>query len=80
MIGLPESICACLFDLDNVLTRTATVHDAAWKEMFDGYLSERAARTGEEFHPFDPVAEYAEDVDGKPHYDGVHGLSWPRGA
>ncbi|MDP8950057.1 MAG: beta-phosphoglucomutase family hydrolase [Actinomycetota bacterium] len=71
MIGLPDNVRACLFDLDGVLTRTATVHAAAWKEMFDGYLRERAARTGEEFHPFDPDADYAEYVDGKPRYDGV---------
>src|SRR5215203_1531488 len=71
VIGLPDSVQACLFDLDGVLTRTATVHAAAWKEMFDGYLRERAVRTGEEFVPFDPVADYARYVDGKPRYDGV---------
>jgi beta-phosphoglucomutase family hydrolase len=72
VIGLPDNVRACLFDLDGVLTRTATVHAAAWKEMFDGYLRERAARTtGEEFVPFDPVADYARYVDGKPRYDGV---------
>src|SRR4051794_26327990 len=58
MIGLPDSVQACLFDLDGVLTRTATVHAAAWKEMFDAYLHERAVRTGLEFVPFDPVADY----------------------
>jgi beta-phosphoglucomutase-like phosphatase (HAD superfamily) len=42
VIGLPDSVRACLFDLDGVLTRTATVHAAAWKEMFDRYLRERA--------------------------------------
>jgi beta-phosphoglucomutase family hydrolase len=71
VIGLPDSVQACLFDLDGVLTRTATVHAAAWKEMFDGYLRERAAQTGEEFVPFDPVADYTRYVDGKPRYDGV---------
>ena len=80
MIGLPDSVRACLFDLDGVLTQTATVHAAAWKEMFDGYLNERAARTKEEeFHPFDPVAEYAEYVDGKPRYDGVRSFLAARG-
>jgi beta-phosphoglucomutase-like phosphatase (HAD superfamily) len=54
-----------------MLTRTATVHAAAWKEMFDVYLRERTARTGEEFVPFDPVGDYARYVDGKPRYDGV---------
>jgi beta-phosphoglucomutase family hydrolase len=71
VISLPDSVRACLFDLDGVLTRTATVHAAAWKEMFDGYLRERAARTGEEFVPFDPVADSTRYVDGKPRYDGV---------
>ena len=71
MIGLPDSVRACLFDLDGVLTRTATVHAAAWKEMFDRYLRERAARTGEAFVAFDPVADYDKYVDGKPRYDGV---------
>jgi beta-phosphoglucomutase family hydrolase len=71
MIGLPDNVQVCLFDLDGVLTRTATVHAAAWKEMFDGYLRERAARKGEKFVPFDPVADYTRHVDGKPRYDGV---------
>jgi beta-phosphoglucomutase family hydrolase len=68
---LPSRIRACLFDLDGVLTQTARVHDAAWKEMFDAYLRERASRTGEPFVPFDPVADYTAYVDGKPRYDGV---------
>ena len=62
---------ACLFDLDGVLTQTAKVHAAAWKQMFDAYLHERAARDGEDFVPFDPVADYDEYVDGRPRYDGV---------
>src|SRR5437016_10394534 len=69
--GLPGAIRACLFDLDGVLTQTAKVHAAAWKQMFDDYLRERAARTGDPFVPFDPVADYDEYVDGKPRYDGV---------
>src|SRR5918993_316197 len=79
VIGLPDSVRACLFDLDGVLTRTATVHAAAWKGMFDGYLRERAVRTGEEFVPFDAVADYAEYVDGKPRYDGVRSFLATRG-
>src|SRR5919199_6107614 len=79
VIGLADSVRACLFDLDGVLTRTATVHAAAWKEMFDGYLRERAAQTGEEFVPFDPVADYAQYVDGKPRYDGVRSFLSARG-
>jgi beta-phosphoglucomutase family hydrolase len=79
VIGLPDSVRACLFDLDGVLTRTATVHAAAWKEMFDGYLRERAARTGEQFVPFDPVTDYTRYVDAKPRYDGVRSFLTARG-
>jgi len=79
VIGLPDSVRACLFDLDGVLTRTATVHAAAWKETFDDYLCERAARTGEKFVPFDPKADYDRYVDGKPRYDGVRSFLVARG-
>ena len=85
MLGLPDGVRACLFDLDGVLTKTAVVHAAAWKEMFDAYLHERAARSGEQFVPFDPVADYDEYVDGKPRYEGVQsflasrGIELPRG-
>jgi beta-phosphoglucomutase family hydrolase len=71
MLGLPEKVVACLFDMDGVVTRTAVVHDAAWKEMFDDFLRERAARTGEKFVPFDPVQDYDEYVDGKPRLEGT---------
>src|SRR6266511_5324112 len=63
MLGLPATIRACLFDLDGVLTQTATAHAAAWKEMFDAFLRARAAETGEAFVPFDPVADYRAYVD-----------------
>ncbi len=46
MLGLPDTVRACLFDLDGVLTDTASVHRKAWKAMFDAYLRERAERTG----------------------------------
>lgn len=65
--GLPADIRACLFDLDGVLTETATVHAAAWKQMFDDYLRSRP----EPFVPFDPVADYDTYVDGKPRADGT---------
>jgi len=79
MLGLPNAIRACLFDLDGVLTQTAKIHAAAWKEMFDAFLRERAAQTGESFAPFDPVADYDEYVDGKPRYDGVRSFLAARG-
>ena len=71
MLGLPDGIRGCLFDLDGVLTKTAKVHDAAWKQMFDSFLRERAASAGQQFVPFDPVKDYDEYVDGKPRADGT---------
>src|SRR3954451_18198939 len=79
MLGLPDGIKACLFDLDGVLTRTAKVHAAAWKEMFDDYLRKRAERAGEAFVPFDAGDDYDEYVDGKPRYDGVRSFLQSRG-
>jgi beta-phosphoglucomutase family hydrolase len=79
MLGLPDGVRACLFDLDGVLTETAKVHAAAWKEMFDGYLRERAAHSGEAFVAFDPVGDYDEYVDGKPRYEGVGSFLGSRG-
>jgi beta-phosphoglucomutase family hydrolase len=78
-LGLPAGIKACLFDLDGVLTQTARVHAAAWKEMFDAFLRKRAEQTGEPFVPFDPVKDYDEYVDGKPRYDGVRSFLASRG-
>ena len=78
-LGLPESVSACLFDLDGVLTDTASVHGKAWKVMFDAYLSERAKRTGEQFVPFDPATDYRQYVDGKKREDGVRSFLSSRG-
>lgn len=72
-------LTAVVFDLDGVVTRTATVHAAAWAALFDGYLQERAARTGEPFRPFDRGADYTAWVDGKPRYDGVAAFLESRG-
>jgi beta-phosphoglucomutase family hydrolase len=66
VLGLPDHVRACLFDLDGVLTQTAKVHAEAWKQMFDAYLRER----GGEFEPF-TNDDYDEYVDGKPREDGV---------
>lgn len=67
-LGLPETVEACLFDLDGVLTDTASVHAAAWKQMFDEFLR---SRDGAGFTPFDRHRDYDEYVDGKPREDGV---------
>lgn len=79
MLGLPVGVTACLFDLDGVLTQTAKVHAAAWKKMFDEYLSRRGAERGENLAPFDEVDDYDNYVDGKPRYDGVRSFLASRG-
>ena len=79
MLGLPDGIRGCLFDLDGVLTKTAAVHAASWKEMFDGFLRERAAETGQPFVAFDEVADYDKYVDGKPREDGARSFLASRG-
>jgi beta-phosphoglucomutase family hydrolase len=67
----PRDYDAVLFDLDGVLTRTASVHAAAWKRLFDEYLEQRSAEIGEPFVPFDIDTDYRRYVDGKPRHDGV---------
>lgn len=79
MLGLPDGTLACLFDLDGVVTKTALVHAAAWKQMFDAFLREHAAETGTEFVPFDPVREYDRYVDGRPRLDGTRTFLKSRG-
>ena len=76
--ALPDGISACLFDLDGVLTQTAKIHAAAWQEMFDAFLHERARRRASRFGPFEP-ADYAEHVDGKLRQDGVRAFLASRG-
>lgn len=77
--GLPETITACLFDLDGVLTKTATVHAAAWKQMFDEFLAAYAEQTHTPFVPFDAHHDYDEYVDGKPRLDGTRDFLASRG-
>jgi len=74
VLGLPDAIRGCLFDLDGVLTRTATVHQAAWKRTFDGFLRERDPQAGEFTD-----ADYQRYVDGKPRADGVRDFLASRG-
>ncbi|MGW3359844.1 HAD family hydrolase [Streptomyces bungoensis] len=75
-LGLPDTIQACLFDLDGVVTKTAVVHAAAWKETFDAFLREHE---GPQARPFDEVADYDEYVDGRPRADGVRAFLESRG-
>jgi alpha,alpha-trehalase len=70
---------AVVFDMDGVVTQTATVHAAAWKALFDAFLKERAQRGGEPFRPFDLGADYLPYVDGKARYDGVRDFLGSRG-
>ncbi|WP_169953335.1 beta-phosphoglucomutase family hydrolase [Microbispora sp. H11081] len=79
MLGLPDEVRGCLFDLDGVLTRTARVHAAAWKEMFDEFLRERASATGTPFVPFDETGDYERYVDGRKRLDGTRGFLLSRG-
>ncbi len=70
MLGLPPGIVAGLFDLDGVLTGTAQLHDAAWTQMFNDFLSQRAERTGHPYRGFDS-SDYNSFVDGRRRVDGV---------
>jgi beta-phosphoglucomutase family hydrolase len=74
-----ERYDAVLFDLDGVITNTATLHATCWKQMFDEYLRRRAEQSGETFRPFDLAADYRLYVDGKPRFDGVRDFLRSRG-
>lgn len=75
----PRDFDAALFDLDGVLTRTADVHAAAWKRLFDEFLSTYRQDAGTDAAPFDISADYRRYVDGKPRYDGVRAFLESRG-
>jgi beta-phosphoglucomutase family hydrolase len=70
---------AVLLDLDGVITDTASIHAACWKQMFDEYLQKRATQRGEAFRPFDLATDYRLYVDGKPRFDGVRDFLTSRG-
>ncbi|SEE35162.1 HAD family hydrolase [Jiangella alba] len=79
MLGLPDHIKACLFDLDGVLTPTAEVHKAAWKATFDTFLRDRAQGADDPFVPFDIDSDYNVYVDGRQRADGVRSFLASRG-
>ncbi|MEU4423679.1 beta-phosphoglucomutase family hydrolase [Actinoplanes sp. NPDC024001] len=79
MLGLPSQVTACLFDLDGVLTQTALVHSAAWKQTFDSFLESWSARQGTPFVPFDIGIDYHRYVDGRQRADGVRTFLASRG-
>jgi beta-phosphoglucomutase family hydrolase len=75
MLGLPDGVAACLFDMDGVVTQTAVVHAAAWKEMFDEFLRENAKKTGTEFLESRDIHLPEGSPDDKPGTPTVYGLS-----
>ena len=79
VLGLPPHVTACLFDLDGVLTQTALVHNAAWKQTFDSFLQIWSAQHGQPFVPFDSGPDYHNYVDGRPRADGVRTFLASRG-
>lgn len=72
-------LAAVIFDMDGVVTRTAALHAAAWKQLFDEYLERRARASGTPFVPFDARRDYLVHVDGRPRYDGVRAFLAARG-
>jgi beta-phosphoglucomutase family hydrolase len=70
---------AVLLDLDGVITDTASIHAACWKQMFDEFLQKRATQRGEALRPFDLATDYRLHVDGKPRFDGVRDFLISRG-
>jgi len=74
-----EDYDAVLFDLDGVVTDTASIHATCWKQMFDQYLRNRARNRGEAFRPFELATDYRLYVDGKPRFDGVRDFLASRG-
>ena len=66
---------AVLLDLDGVVTDTANLHAACWKQMFDEYLLKRATMPGEALRLFDLDTDYRVYIDGKPRFDGVRTFS-----
>lgn len=71
MIVLPDRYDAIISDLDGIVTRSATVHAAAWKDAFDEFLARYSGKTGEAQDPFDLRDDYLQYVDGRPRYEGV---------
>lgn len=77
--GWRSDVSGALFDMDGVVTDTATAHAAAWKRLFDEFLEARADRHGEAFDPFDRRDDYRRYVDGRPRADGIRSFLESRG-
>jgi len=74
-----NNFSAVIFDLDGVITQTALVHSAAWKNMFDDFLKSWSAKHNTPFREFDHERDYLPYVDGKPRYKGVQSFLEHRG-
>jgi alpha,alpha-trehalase len=74
-----EQFPALLFDLDGVITRTATIHSAAWKRLFDEFLERWGREHGKTCDSFDIATDYVKYIDGRRRYDGVDGFLRSRG-
>jgi HAD superfamily hydrolase (TIGR01509 family) len=79
MLGLPEGVGACLFDLDGVLIDSGRLHAWAWAAVFDAFLFRLSERAEWHFIPFDRTADYRAYVDGRPRLEGVHAFLDSRG-
>jgi HAD superfamily hydrolase (TIGR01509 family) len=79
LLGLPNEVTACVFDLDSVLTTSTSVHIAAWADTFDSFLLARAARLREPFVPFDRDRDYEAFVAERPRLEGVRLFLTSRG-
>ncbi|HZP26402.1 MAG TPA: beta-phosphoglucomutase family hydrolase [Dehalococcoidia bacterium] len=75
----PKDFDGFIFDMDGVVTQTASLHAAAWKHMFDEYLQRRQSRGEGPYSPFDVIVDYLPYVDGKPRVDGVVSFLASRG-
>ncbi len=79
VLGLPDTVTACVFDLDGVLTTSQQVHVEAWAEALDDFLFERSERSGRAFAPFDRRREYNLWVAGRPRLEGLRAFLTSRG-
>jgi beta-phosphoglucomutase-like phosphatase (HAD superfamily) len=79
MLALPSGVNACVFDLDGVLTTSASLHAEAWAETLDAFLFDRAARTRHPVIPFDRRHDYEDHIAGRPRLEGVRAFIGSRG-
>ena len=86
LLGLPQDVQACVFNLEGVLIGSAAVHAEAWRETFDEYLAWRVPQTADSLVPFDVDVDYPTHIHGRPRLEGVleflasRGISLPTGS